>query len=68
MLGYDMSWASFNVVEVMSSARIPSQECRILGCRAVFQSGYRRFDADNKLIEKGEVTIYMITEKYTENC
>lgn len=22
MLGYDMSWASFNVVEVMSSARI----------------------------------------------
>lgn len=37
MMGYDMSWASFNVVEVMSSSRIHLKSIGYLGAVQSFK-------------------------------
>ena len=65
MLGYDMSWASFHVIEVMSSAKFPQKQTGYLAAIQSFRQDTDVLMLTTNLLKKVKVNdILVVKFKY----
>ena len=67
MLGYDMSWASFHVLEVMSSTHIHQSAIGYLGASQSFNSTTDVLMLTTNLLKKVLFAPYQLTDE-ADNC